>query len=172
MQIYTCSWDPYRRQWSWFRNETATGLQGTLWMPSSGQQAIYCNRAKSFHLESPDPESCKICSYLMQKIYTSLLLLVCALKQWRYRMWTVLQQKAAGSSEMSINFYHTTYCHIPHKNNLQTHCDGGILNKLWTGRWENNYQDQVRKSTNITAGKGMVPAQQCLNDCDCINWQN
>jgi hypothetical protein len=63
----TCSWDPYQHRWSWCQNATVTGLQGTLWMPSSGQLAIYCNQAKSFHLEYRGPESCRMCSYLMQK---------------------------------------------------------------------------------------------------------
>jgi len=36
----------------------------------------------------------------------------------------VLQQKAEGSSEMSVNFYQTTYCHVPHNSILHTHCSG------------------------------------------------
>ena len=158
-------------------------------MPSSGQLAIYCNRAKSFHLESPGPESCKICSHLMQKNkYTPTVACLCSHKVTISNV----NSTAAGSPEMSVNFYQATYCHAPvnfyqttychapvnfyqttychaslnfyqatychapHNSILHTHCGGGVLNKLCIGRSENKYWDQVRKSANKIAGKGMV----------------
>ena len=99
LQIFTCSWDPYQHQWSWFQIETVTGLQGTLWMPSSGQLVIYCNQAKSFHLESRGPEICKIWPYVMQKnMYIPMKARLSSHQKLSCQIWIPLKKKAAGSS--------------------------------------------------------------------------